>query len=206
MAIAFNNNRKFFQENRDWYLNAVREPCLALADALTDTVVKIDPELDCRPNRALSRINRDIRFSRDKSPYRDCMWLAFRRLGEERKTTLGLYADIRATEISYGMGIYSENRELMNALRGYLEKSPEEFSKAYLPVSEEFALFAPENKRIRVPEALPQALIPWYTAKGFYLEKTITDYELICSAALAEEINQGYLRLEPLYKIIRALQ
>ena len=34
LAIRFNNNRPFFLENRDWYLRAVREPSIALAEAL----------------------------------------------------------------------------------------------------------------------------------------------------------------------------
>lgn len=206
MAIQFNNNRPFFQNNRDWYLRAVREPCLALADAVADAVELIDPDLERRPHRVLSRINRDIRFTRDKSPYRDCMWLAFRRLGEERKTTLGLYVDIRATCISYGMGVYLENRELMASLRTFIEKSPDEFLSAYLPLSEDFSLFAPPNRRIHIPDDLPDALHPWYTAKNFYLERSTEDHELILSEKLADEINQGFLRLKPLYEIIRTLQ
>ena len=206
MAIRFNNNRPFFQSNHDWYMRAVREPCLALADALSDVVEEIDPDLDRRPNKALSRINRDIRYTRDKSPYRDCLWLAFRRPGEERKTTVGVFVDIRDTVISYGMGAYLENRELMNSIRAYIEKSPQEFLNAYLPVKDDFTLYVMPNKRMKVPEGVPEALIPWYTAKNFYLEAEITDYDLICSPELADEIKKGYLRLKPLYEIIRALQ
>lgn len=206
MAIQFNNNRPFFQNNRDWYLRAVREPCLALADAIADSVELIDPELERRPHRVLSHINRDIRFTRDKSPYRDHMWLAFRRAGDERKTTLGLYVDIRATEVSYGMGIYLENRELMAAIRSFIEKSPDEFLEAYLPVEKDFSLFAAPNKRIHAPDELPGELAPWYAAKNFYLETEITDHEVILSEKLADEINQGFMRLKPLYEIIRTLQ
>jgi len=206
MAIRFNNNRMFFQSSHDWYLRAVREPCLALADALADTVEEIDPDLDRRPNKALSRINRDIRYTRDKSPYRDYLWLAFRRPGEERKTTLGVFVDIRDTSVSYGMGIYQENRELMNSLRAYMEKSPEEFIAAWLPIMDEFKLYLEPNRRIKVPEGIPEMLHPWYRAKNFYLEKDITDYDLLCSPELVDEIRQGYLRLKPLYEIIRRQQ
>ena len=206
MAIRFNNNRMFFQSNHDWYMRAVREPCLALADALADVVEKMDPDLDRRPNKALSRINRDIRYTRDKSPYRDFLWLAFRRSGEERKTTLGVYVDVRDTAVSYGMGVYMENRSLMNAVRAYIEKSPAVFLEAYLPVKDEFTLFVEPNRRIKAPEGMPEALIPWYTAKNFYLEKEITDYDLICSSELVKEIEEGYMRLKPLYEIIRTLQ
>lgn len=90
-AIRFCNNREFFQANHDWYVRAVREPLLDLADALGDTVRAIDPELETRPGRVLCRPNRDIRYSRDKSVYRDYMFLKFRRPGEERASTLGLY-------------------------------------------------------------------------------------------------------------------
>ena len=68
LAIRFNNNRPFFLENRDWYLRAVREPSIALAEELAPVAEDIDPDLERRPHRVVSRINRDIRFARDKSP------------------------------------------------------------------------------------------------------------------------------------------
>lgn len=71
MAIGFNNNVDFFHSNHDWYLRGVREPSLRLAEALSPVIEEIDDSLERRPNRVVSRINRDIRFSKDKSPYRD---------------------------------------------------------------------------------------------------------------------------------------
>ena len=44
MAIAFNNNTDFFHANHDWYLRAVREPCLSLAAALSDAIEAIEVE------------------------------------------------------------------------------------------------------------------------------------------------------------------
>ena len=186
LAIRFNNNRPFFLENRDWYLRAVREPSLALAEALAPVAEEIDPDLERRPHRVVSRINRDIRFSRDKSPYRDHVWLAFRRPGEERGSSLSLYFELGDGGAGYGMGFYRENRALMEALLA--------------PLLGEFALYAVPNKRIRVPEAVPEALRPLYAAKGFYLEKAITDFDLIYSPDLAEEVRGGFMRLKPLYR------
>ena len=79
MAIGFNNNVDFFHSNHDWYLRGVREPSLRLAEALSPVIEEIDDSLERRPNRVVSRINRDIRFSKDKSPYRDYIWLSFHR-------------------------------------------------------------------------------------------------------------------------------
>lgn len=203
MAIRFNNNREFFQDNHDWYLRAVREPSLALAEALGPVVEEMDDSLERRANRVVSRINRDIRFSRDKSPYRDYIWLAFRRPGEERRTTLGVYFDISDAGASYGMGFYDENRPLMNALRRRFITEPEIFLSLWRPVQEEFPLYVKALKRMPIPESLHEALRSWYPAKGFYLEKELRDFSLIKSPRLVDEIVGGFRRLMPLYHYIR---
>ena len=205
MAIRFNNNREFFQSNHDWYLRAVREPSLALVEALAPAVEALDDDLELRPNRVVSRINRDIRFSHDKSPYRDYIWLAFRRPGANRKSTLGVYFDLSDSGASYGMGFYDENRPLMNALRRRLLTEPEAFLHCWQPVRSEFTLYAQTFKRMAIPEDLHPDLAAWYPAKGFYLEKEIHDFNLLKSSRLADEIISGYERLAPLYRYIHSI-
>jgi uncharacterized protein (TIGR02453 family) len=205
MAIRFNNNREFFQGNRDWYLRAVREPSLALAEALSPVIEMIDEDMERRPNKVVSRINRDIRFSHDKSLYRSYMWLAFRRSGEERKTTLGAYFDISSEGASYGIGIYSEHRPFMNGLRHRLLTDEESFLQAYLPVKDEFELCGNRFKRMPIPETLSDAAKAWYPMRGFWLEKDLTDFDLLCSADLVEEIKGGFMRLIPIYRYLQTV-
>ena len=113
---------------------------------------------------------------------------------------------IREHGFDYRHSVYMENKELMNSVRAYIEKAPVEFMEAYLSIAHEFTLYVEPNKRIKVPEGIPDVLVPWYTAKNFYLEKEITDFDLICSPDLVKEIEEGYLRLKPLYESIRVLQ
>ena len=134
------------------------------------------------------------------------MWLAFRRPGEDRGRSLGLYFDIGDGGSSYGMGFYRENKGLMDALRHRMELSPDEVLDVCMPVLAEFTLYAEPNRRIKVPENIPEALRPWYAAKGFYFEKAITDFDLIFSPALAEEVKAGFQRLKPLYRYLLNLQ
>lgn len=202
MAIRFNNNRAFFLENRDWYMRSVREPSLALAQELSATVEALDPDLERRPNRVVSRINRDIRFSKDKSPYRDYIWLAFRRPGEQRDTTLGVYFDISDNGADCGIGFYHENSTIMAALRTRIETAPEELLSLWGALRDEFNLICTRNKRLKIPDNIPVELYPWYTARSFYVEKTIDDFDLIRSPALAEEVKRCYGRLTPLYRYI----
>ena len=202
MAIRFNNNREFFQENRGWYEESVRSPARALAAALAESVQSLDPALETRPERVVSRINRDVRFSNDKSPYRDYIWLAFRRPGADRKTTLGVYFDISDQGASYGMGFYDENRPLMNALRRRILTEPDAVLALTEPALERFTLHANQFRRILVPEQVPEPLKVWYALKGFYLERETADFDLIRSPALAGEVAEGFLRLKPLYQYI----
>ncbi len=205
MAIRFNNNRPFFLENRAWYEDGVRTPARLLAAELAETVRSIDPALETRPEKVVSRINRDVRFSNDKSPYRDYIWLAFRRPGAERKTTMGMYFDISDNGASYGMGFYDENRPLMNALRRRILTEPEKVQEMTSSALDQFTLHANALRRMAIPDQVPEELKGWYTLKGFYVEKEIRDYDLIRSAGLAGEIQTGFLHLKPLYQYIQSL-
>lgn len=205
MAIRFNNNRDFFLSNHDWYKDHVRTPCLDLAQALNDAVAALDPDLERRPQKVVSRINRDIRFSNDKSPYRDYIWLAFRHPGEERRTTLGVYVDMSDGGLNYGMGFYDENRPLMKAHRAQLAKDHGEFAEIARAVEARFALHPNAYKRMAIPESLPEALKKWYPLRGFYVEKSVDDFKLLKSPALVDEIAAGYAALKPLYDYFQKL-
>jgi len=205
MAIRFNNNRDFFQGNRDWYLRAVREPSLALAEALAPVVEQIDEDIERRPNRVVSRINRDIRFSKDKSPYRDYIWLSYKRPGEQKSAVPGFYFDVSDSGASYGMGFYGDNRPLMNALRTRFIREPEEFLNIWRPLRDEYILYATRFKRMAIPEDIHPELAEWYPAKGFYVAKDIRDFDLIKSSRLADAIIEGFEKLAPLYLYLQSI-
>jgi uncharacterized protein (TIGR02453 family) len=205
MAIRFNNNRAFFLDNRDWYERAVRTPALELAADLAPAVEKLDENLERRPNKVVSRINRDVRFSNDKSPYRDYIWLAFRRPGVERATTLGAYFDISADGASFGMGFYDENRPLMNAMRRRLVQNPEPFLETWRAAKGDFELHTKSFKRMAIPDDLNPEAREWYNLKGFYVERDANDASLLKSPALVDEIRRGYETITPMYRYITGL-
>ncbi|MEG0767678.1 MAG: DUF2461 domain-containing protein, partial [Clostridia bacterium] len=126
LGLRCNNNRAYFEENRAVYERAIREPLIALTEALAETVLSIDPQLDTRPARTVSRIHRDIRFSHDQSPYRDYMWIGYRRAGEAREETCGFYFDISAEAAHWGCGFYQENRPAMERLRARMNSAPQQ--------------------------------------------------------------------------------
>lgn len=205
MAIRFNNNTDFFHSNRDWYLRGVREPSLALAQALGPVVEEIDANLERRPHRVVSRINRDIRFSNDKSPYRDYIWLSFHRTDVDKDTMLGMYFDISDAGGSYGIGFYRGNKPLMNAMRRQIAANPDVMLEIVAPLMAEYMLHADCYKRMAVPENVPDMLRPLYTAKEFYFSKDLNDFGLLKSAALADEVADGFRKFAPLYRFFSEL-
>ena len=205
MAIAFNNNIDFFHQNHDWYLNSVRNPSLRLAEALSPVIEEIDDTLERRPNRVVSRINRDIRFSKDKSPYRDYLWLSFHRPNDHPSTQAALYFDLSADASHCGLGFYSENRGIMNALRRLMLAEPERVAQNFQALEGKYNLHIRSYKRFNIPDSLPDTLKRVYPAKDFYFEKPITDFSIIKSSALADYVSESFRELAQMYRMLAAL-
>ena len=205
MAIGFNNNMDFFHANHDWYLRSVRNPSLQLAGALSDVIEEIDPDIDRRPNRVVSRINRDIRFSKDKSPYRDYLWLAFHRIGTEQASHASLFFDLSADAARCGLGFYSENKGVMDALRRKMQTEPEHTQRLFEDLSGKYDLYANTYKRMCIPEDLPESLKRVYPVKDFYFAKPIRDFSVIKSPRLADLLAESFRELADMYKMLSGL-
>lgn len=100
-----NNNKPWMDANRDRYKSAVVEPFRALLDRLAPVARKLNPQFvtSGRVGDNFSRINRDIRFARDKTPYRPHMYLHFTDAGGEGGQ---LYVGVSADSLTCGFRIY----------------------------------------------------------------------------------------------------
>lgn len=106
-GIAKNNNKDWFEKNRDkydeFYVEAAKEFVVAAGTALSKVApVSFEP----RVNGSLFRINRDVRFSKDKTPYKTNLMLRFWE-GADRKTARsGFYLRMDAKRVGVGVGAY----------------------------------------------------------------------------------------------------
>jgi uncharacterized protein (TIGR02453 family) len=116
--LARNNDKAWMDANRERYRAHVVEPLHALLDRLTPAVLRLDEgfQTSGRTGENFSRINRDIRFAADKSPYRAQMYLLFANpLGEDWQGAQ-LYAGISADAVTAGFRIYGNTRSKNSAL------------------------------------------------------------------------------------------
>src|SRR5258706_15531162 len=77
--LSRNNRTEWMQTNRERYQECVVHPLRRLCEELAPAVLRLDPRFETsgRTGANLSRINRDIRFAKDKTPYRAHMYLKF---------------------------------------------------------------------------------------------------------------------------------
>ena len=118
-GLSKNNNKKWFDAHRDDYEAHYLEPAKVLVSALGERVARIAPNVSAEPrvNGSIFRVNRDIRFTTDKTPYKDHIdiWLWE---GPDRKTaTSGFYLRIRANGIEIGAGAHHFDKPLLDAYR-----------------------------------------------------------------------------------------
>jgi len=206
LDLRFHNNATFFHENQDRYQAAVKEPFYALIGALADDVRSIDPMMEVRPHKCLSHIHRDTRFSRDKSPYRDYLWITFHRAGEPRDGSLSYWFALGPEMLEWGLGFWGENRACMDLLRRRIVAEPR-YVKSVLDgcgLPERHIVMGGQSwKRMEVPPTVPQYLKPLYLARDVWFGRTDAPPEWAYSPALADRIRDDFHALRPLYRLLR---
>lgn len=108
-----NNSKVWMDANRDRYRQYVVEPLHTLLDALAPGMQRLHPAfaISGRRGENFSRINRDIRFAKDKTPYYTHMYLFFSSAERPGRTGGQLYVGISAAGATVGFRIYHEGRE-----------------------------------------------------------------------------------------------
>lgn len=117
--LKANNNRMWYEANRQVYINCLLEPLQNLVVDIGAFMLTIDPYLEVTPaiDKTISRIYRDTRFSRDKSPYKSTMWITFKRPNKEWKDAPAFFFEISPDSYRYGMGFYSAGKKTMDRFR-----------------------------------------------------------------------------------------
>ncbi|MBR0408370.1 MAG: DUF2461 domain-containing protein [Clostridia bacterium] len=204
LDLRFHNDKSFMDANRERYYRAVRQPFYDFIGAMGPGMQLIAEDMEVRPNKCLSRINRDTRFSRDKSPYRDHLWVAFRQSGRQNDGTPFYWFEVSPENVTWGVGIWGAPREAMDAMRRKMAAHPDDFERL-LPLLKKrnFCLAGQEWKKMKPPEDLPETLRPWYLKKEIYAERLGTSLAWIQSPDIVKRVMDDYTALAPLYWIFR---
>lgn len=131
--LSRNNNRKWFDANRDRYEKELREPALAYIAAMGGPIQKISPHFTAVPKKmggSLMRIHRDIRFSNNKQPYKTNVGIQFRHeLGKDVHAP-GFYFHIDTDSVFVAAGVWHPDSDSLRAIRETIDEYPTDWKRA----------------------------------------------------------------------------
>jgi uncharacterized protein (TIGR02453 family) len=116
--LGRNNSKTWMDANRERYQSDVVQPLRRLLEELSPNVLKLDSRFDTsgKTGSNFSRINRDIRFAKDKTPYRTQMYLKFSAPGRGDQEGGQLYVGASPDTVTVGFRIYSASKRKDSAL------------------------------------------------------------------------------------------
>jgi uncharacterized protein (TIGR02453 family) len=128
-SLKKNNSKTWFDANRKSY-DAAKEDFANFIQELIDRHAKSDPTIkDLSARSCLFRINRDIRFSKDKSPYKSNFGASINRGGRKSMNTAGYYFHLEPGKSFAGGGIYMPAPEELRKLRQEIDYNLDGFTK-----------------------------------------------------------------------------
>lgn len=118
-ALALNNEKAWFDAHRDDYQRLLVEPAKSFVVDMGRAIAKFAPKVHAEPkvNGSISRINRDVRFSADKSPYKTHLDLWFWEGAKRGFDLSGFYFRLEPTGLLLGAGIYRFEDEALARYR-----------------------------------------------------------------------------------------
>ncbi|HEY0760313.1 MAG TPA: DUF2461 domain-containing protein [Acidisarcina sp.] len=128
-ALKRNNRREWFEPRKHLFEQEIKRPMLSLISEVTAAMESFAPEHVRPPEKSLLRIYRDVRFSSDKSPYKQHIAAWWTRAGLEKTSGAGFYLHIAADEVVIAAGVYMPERAQLLAIRSWLLEHHEDFRK-----------------------------------------------------------------------------
>ena len=131
--LEANNNREWFNENRERYEEDVREPAFDLIRAVRPLLAEISQHMTARDTKvggSLMRVFRDTRFSADKTPYKTNVGIQFRHRRANDVHAPGFYVHLSAESCFFGAGSWMPDRDALAAYRVAIDERPEKWIAA----------------------------------------------------------------------------
>ena len=128
-GLEKNNNREWFETKKPVYEASVKAPMLALVDTLNGDFLNFAPEYVVDPRKAVLRIYRDVRFSKNKTPYKTNVAAEFRRHNFAKGEAASFYFHLDTKGVMVAGGIYNPMPEHLKLIRAYIAEHHEEFRK-----------------------------------------------------------------------------
>ncbi len=199
--LPANNNRDWFLENKKRYEKSVKEPFEKFISGLIDELKKEDIRLkDVTAKECIFRINRDVRFSKDKSPYKIHVSALISPTGRKSVNGFGIYIELSGEHARLYSGAYMPSPELLNQIRQKIYERPEELEKLISDkkFKQNFGeIRGDKNKRINKPFSEIIEKQPLILNKSFYYFKEYKP-EIVLEKDFLKQLMKDFKIIKPL--------
>ena len=194
-----NNNKPWFEANRKRYENAQTEIKSFVETWIKSYGKKDESIAHLDPKKCIFRINRDVRFSADKSPYKNNLG-AYLTKGGKNTNLAGFYLHIEPGGCFFGAGNYMPMPDQLAKIRQEIDYNFGDFKKmvSSKKFKDSFGDLTTENKLKRAPKGYEEdnAAIEYLKLKGFTVFKKLKDEELT-SKDLVKTITELSVTVKP---------
>ncbi|MEM9823329.1 MAG: DUF2461 domain-containing protein, partial [Bacteroidota bacterium] len=202
-----NNHREWFHANKKRYETDVKKPFYAFVELMIDQLAALDRTILLTPKDCIFRINRDIRFSKDKTPYKTQMSAIISPGGRKALSgPPGLYLQFSVEDARIYSGLYQIEKKDLQNIREAIASQPKEFAK--LIKAKKFVdtfgeIHGEKNKRL--PKDLREAAEaqPLIYNKSFYYFASFPP-DFILDPQLPQILVKHFKAAQPLNAFLRA--
>ncbi|VAW84011.1 FIG01058191: hypothetical protein [hydrothermal vent metagenome] len=206
LALAENNRREWFEEHRDQYEERIRTPALNFIDDMSHDLAMISPHFLAVPKKmggSLMRIHRDVRFGKDKRPYKTNIGIQFRHETAKDVHAPGYYLHIEPGSCFIGVGIWRPDSLALGKIRDAIVEK----SDAWLAARDDRVFskkFKLEGDRLKNPPrgyTKDHPLIEELKRKDFIAISSISD-KAITNKTMRPKVIEAYRQATPLMKFL----
>jgi uncharacterized protein (TIGR02453 family) len=211
-GLRRNNNKPWFEAHREQFENDVRTPMRELIEEMDIRFATLAPEILGNAKKSMFRINRDIRFSADKSPYKTHVACWFyhrdggRKVGSQAEDGgAGFYFHLAPGESFVGGGIWMPPRSVLNRIRAAIVEDPVGFERLLgaPALVRRFTGLDDESMLKRMPRGYPvdHPAARWLRHQSFTVGRVLKD-EQVTSSRLATLLEADFESIRPLVRWI----
>ncbi|MBI2569450.1 MAG: DUF2461 domain-containing protein [Candidatus Schekmanbacteria bacterium] len=181
--LAANNNRDWFQSNKQRYETVVMSPALHFIADFAPHLHQISSHFTAvakASGGSFFRIHRDTRFSPDKRPYKEHAGIHFRHASAGDPHTPGFYLHLAPGQCGAGIGIWRPDNPTLNRIRGAIVASPDAWAEVKEALSRREYAMTDEDALKKAPAGFPKdhAHVEDLKKKSFAAFRTLSDEEV----------------------------
>jgi len=203
--LAKNNNKAWFDQNRQRYEDEVRTPALEFIESMAQPLQKVSPHFIVSAKKvggSLMRVHKDLRFAKDKTPYKTNIGIHFKHARGKDVHAPGFYLHIEPGEVFVGAGIWRPENTTLRHVRLLIDESPTEWKKLCRKLTKDGYEFSGESLK-RAPKGFSEdhPLIADLKRKDFIALQNLNPSS-VTSKDFPREISRLFRAASPLVRFI----